>query len=488
VDVVTKIKYIALFLTIFLFIPLFISSSFARQWTILLYCDADSYLDLAGVNDLNELELAGSTPEVAIIVLLDRNGFNDTHLYYVNYDPQGLPGGDDSNIISTVIDTLAPWMATEEDMGNPNTLKDFLLWGMRTYPSEHYLLSIWDNGMGIFKKTGNEQVKGECWDDHGGIPGEYIDLRELKEVLDSAYIVNGNKKIDIVGHDTCLLGQIEMFYQMAPFVKIGIASESWEPREGWDYEHSFKDLVLNPFMPAETLAAKIVNYTVDSYLPNEFSNTQAAVNLDSLKSAFMPIFNDFAISLYMNMYSYDSVITEARSMAENYYDYHYAPSYAYAPNFELYHFAKILSQNKATPPDLRSKAFWLMYVYSKTVIAAKHGPRQPYASGFTIWFPDDYETNPHKQDYLTKIDFSSEYWDEFLAMFDNPHLVTRGDFDQDGMVDVSDLVFLINRLFYQGTTPAPLFIGDINCNDVVDIKDVVFLIDYLFYQGSSPCF
>ena len=272
--------------------------------------------------------------------------------------------------------------------------------------------------------------------------------------------------------------QIETFYQMSPYVKIGIASESNEPGDGWDYEHSFKDLVLNPYISAETLAAKIVNYTVSSYPPDEYSNTQAAVNLDSLITIFIPIFKNFASSLYCNMYNYTSAITNDWYQTE-YYNY---------PNLELHHFAQKISQDASLPQDLRVTASSVLNAYPKAVIASGHGQYQPNASGFTIWFPNNYESNPQKQAYLTKIDFSQENWDEFLSMFDNPfEVLIRGDCSRDGVCDISDIIFLINYVFYGGPSPNPMFLGDVNCDEVVDIQDIIYLIDYIFYQGSAPC-
>ena len=50
------------------------STSLAAEWTIMVYCAADNNLDLAGVEDLNELEYSGSTDSVNFIFLLDRYG------------------------------------------------------------------------------------------------------------------------------------------------------------------------------------------------------------------------------------------------------------------------------------------------------------------------------------------------------------------------------------------------------------------------------
>jgi hypothetical protein len=65
--------------------------------------------------------------------------------------------------------------------------------------------------------------------------------------------------------------------------------------------------------------------------------------------------------------------------------------------------------------------------------------------------------------------------------------VEHGDVNNDGVVEVTDVVFLINYLFKNGPAPDPLYMGDANCDSTVEVTDVVYLINYLFKNGPSPC-
>jgi hypothetical protein len=62
-----------------------------------------------------------------------------------------------------------------------------------------------------------------------------------------------------------------------------------------------------------------------------------------------------------------------------------------------------------------------------------------------------------------------------------------GDASGDGVVDASDLVYLLNYLFASGPPPNPMAVGDVTCDGVVDISDVVYLLNYLFAHGPQPC-
>jgi len=63
-----------------------------------------------------------------------------------------------------------------------------------------------------------------------------------------------------------------------------------------------------------------------------------------------------------------------------------------------------------------------------------------------------------------------------------------GDANSNGIVDLSDIIYLINYLFKGGPTPSPLCIGDVNGDDTITIGDVVYLINYLYKGGSTPGF
>jgi hypothetical protein len=62
----------------------------------------------------------------------------------------------------------------------------------------------------------------------------------------------------------------------------------------------------------------------------------------------------------------------------------------------------------------------------------------------------------------------------------------RGDVNGDGIVDASDLVYLLNYLFVHGPAPVPLSEADVTCDGIVDASDLVYLLNYLFVHGPEP--
>jgi hypothetical protein len=76
-------------------------------------------------------------------------------------------------------------------------------------------------------------------------------------------------------------------------------------------------------------------------------------------------------------------------------------------------------------------------------------------------------------------------YDFYLALV-GPLPYVGGDADGNGIVNVSDAVYLIGYIFGGGEAPDPLLSGDADCNEIVNIADAVYLIAYIFGGGPEP--
>jgi hypothetical protein len=63
-------------------------------------------------------------------------------------------------------------------------------------------------------------------------------------------------------------------------------------------------------------------------------------------------------------------------------------------------------------------------------------------------------------------------------------IAPHGDADGNGVLDVSDVFYLINALFAGG--PPPVGTADANGDGLVDVNDIFYLINYLFAGGPKP--
>ncbi len=75
---------------------------------------------------------------------------------------------------------------------------------------------------------------------------------------------------------------------------------------------------------------------------------------------------------------------------------------------------------------------------------------------------------------------NSGYWQESIYGF------MRGDANSDGVINVSDAIFLLNYLFRSGPEPDPYALGDANNDGQILVGDAIFLLNYLFRGGPAP--
>lgn len=67
-----------------------------------------------------------------------------------------------------------------------------------------------------------------------------------------------------------------------------------------------------------------------------------------------------------------------------------------------------------------------------------------------------------------------------------PESFVRGDANHDGVINASDVVYLINYLFVGGPLPVPYSAGDEDGDTLINAVDVVYLTNYLFVGGPPP--
>jgi hypothetical protein len=72
------------------------------------------------------------------------------------------------------------------------------------------------------------------------------------------------------------------------------------------------------------------------------------------------------------------------------------------------------------------------------------------------------------------------YW------IDASFLCRSGDANNNGTIEIADVIYLINYLFKGGPKPVPEIAGDSNNDNKITIGDAVYLINYLFKGGPKP--
>ncbi len=396
------------------------------KWTFMVYMSGDNDLEDEGILDINEMEEVGSTPYVNIVVQFDRAiGGHSTNPDWTSARRFLIRKDDDKNTIgSPVIEDL-----DEVNMAAPQTLSNFVNWGMTNYPAEHYFLDLWGHGKG--------------W---GGVvldDGDWLYMDELKSAFKAF-----DKRIDVVGFDNCNMAMLEVYTQIMGFADYVIGSEKEEDAWGWPYDTIFSNLTLAPDMSPQALSSFIAKSYVEwasSADGSYYSATVSVVDLNML-SKIINATNELGIQLNKSLALFKKEIGNAISDTEE---------YAKAPHpKDLYHFGELLVSYVHYQP-LRILARKLMDSISEVVITNEHWT-SPYdtvkvdhAHGISIWLPTSGVTSP----YLD-LDFAiTTQWDEFLDNYKNDFPMPKVQFvvecdlkdaDEDGNDDTVELSCLTN--------------------------------------------
>ena len=396
-----------------------------RQWTFMVYLDADNNLDSSGVEDFNEMEMVGSTLEVSVVVQMDRrNGPAKRYLVTRDTDP--------GTITSPVIQDLG-----EVNMGSNETLADFVKWGINNYVALRYCLVLWDHGNGF------QYI---CVDETSDY--DYLDMIELQYALDAVKIETG-KTIDLIGFDACLMQMTEVAYQIRNYGTVMVASEETMPPEGWPYDTVLGNLTDAPGMEAAEFGEKIVDAYEDYWTPTQYvyyyyphgwaeipivKLTLSAICLTQMDDLAVWL-DDFAIRLYnaLSDPTLNTSIRECREKAQEYmtdispYHYYYV---------DLYNFTKLVYDHPDISEIIKDRAYHLMEAINNTVIHEWHDigayayyysyggiPREvwkwgcPGSHGLSIYFPDD--PDDYFRSTYEALDFSDEHfcWPNFLKEY-----------------------------------------------------------------------
>ncbi|MEE2924192.1 MAG: clostripain-related cysteine peptidase [bacterium] len=365
-----------------------------KEWTFLIFLNADNNLDQFGVGDVEEMMQVGSTDQFNMVVQFDRSEGEPCNRLFINkgsYD---------------IVEAMG-----ECDMGSADVLTDFVEWGAQHYPAKKYAVVIWNHGSGWSKKRGNTIFKGISYDDQSG---NHITTAQLTPAVAKMQQSLG-QKVDILAFDACLMQMLEVSYAVKDHVDIMLASEDIEPGEGWAYYESMAPIAANPEMGPAEVATMIVDTYDESYDGGSQGNratTQSWVRMSKIDNLINAL-NEASATLNGN---FIQETKKAISKVQKFY---------YRSNIDLIHFLKILEQQIAANTDTSLSALksQLLDQLSSAKNAANdfvghskaHGYNKKNSYGTAIYFPSRGYSFSQK---YTNLDFAkASQWDEMLQAF-----------------------------------------------------------------------
>lgn len=251
-----------------------------KQWTILVYIAADNDLSPYALWDLDEMEgrfesgrYAGSTLKTDLITQLDTEGptgIRRLHVFQREDRPYvaaksktEFANRSPADIQSPIVQLIAEDGTALSDQDQ--RLKDFLAWGVREYPAEHYMVILWGHGQG-WSADPDESLPASRWgleatvtlpadlpqaDATGRFGGVLFDpasksalhINQLARVLDDVVqnTLEG-RRFDIYASDACLMQMAEVAYEVAPFTRYIVGSAQVQSYLGLPYRRLLYEL------------------------------------------------------------------------------------------------------------------------------------------------------------------------------------------------------------------------------------------------------
>lgn len=351
------------------------------KWTVMVYMSGDNNLEDYIVKDLElELGAVGSDANVQIVALADRGPGYDTSrgdwqttkLYHVT---QGMT--------ADAASAVADW--GERNMGDKQTLMDFVTWSKTNYPADHYALFFWGHG----------------WSWHPGwvmeddTPGDTLDYDEVKAAQPTLGY------LDVVGYDGCNMASLEIFKLWHNKATAVTGSQEYVGWDGLEYDVFLGKLKANPLMSADNLAIEASKSTVTD-------KTWSAVATDSRLNPLLTAVDQWGTSMINVMSAQRKNITSAAGAAKT---FNQAPM-----DKDLYDLASQVN-SKVTDATVKARAQAVMNAFAGAVLHERHVANYAGSHGITIYFPSS-KTQKVDRAYYDTVDLSTTTsWNEFLAAF-----------------------------------------------------------------------
>lgn len=365
------------------------------RWTVLVFLNAAN--DLYSFSDLNvnQMEQVATNPQVRFVVqwkqsksLFSGSSFDGTRRYLVQAD-------NTSQIASELIQD----MGTNVDMGQAQTLTDFITWGKTYYPADRYCLVIWNHGNG-WRRGIQEPSRAVSYDDE---TGNSIQIWQLAQAL-------GNNTFDIVAWDASLMQMLEVAYEIQDKALYVVGSEESPPGEGYPY-----DLVFKKFRDQDTDTTRnLTKAFVDGMLavPGYASRkiTQSVIDTSKLPALGTAV-DALADELILNVGSIGSAIVNVRISAQS-----YSPTSSRVYR-DLVHVCDLLiSQVSVT--SIQTAAGNVKTAINDAMVWEGHNSNSPNSHGVSIDFSSSttFNTGTTAVDYALMRFAADTSWNEWLQI------------------------------------------------------------------------
>lgn len=371
-----------------------------KKWTFLFYDDADFDPGYDPMEDFSNDMYSGKN--INVLVLRDIHKNNAENYNWVVSKPES----DYTAGIYLINESKKPILLKnmgEINMGDSNTLSDFILYAKSLFPAERYILSFYGHGGGYM---------GACSDETNN---DWLYMGEIKQGLKAA------GGVDIIMFSApCLMGALESIYEVRDYAEVYIGSENLSGYCFWinSMHHIRSILENNPETGTLVLGRQIVKFIEDNlnwleiffYEGIKKSITMSAVRTDKIKDIVV-LFNEVIFYYLNNQQKFNLFMDSNYGGLETYYNW----------NMDLISFFNKLKDHEDNQ-KIKTKLEVLITKIRESVLFETHGQDHPDSNGIAIYYPNKSETEFNYNIYKL-VEFAQDtWWDELLSQYFGPNL------------------------------------------------------------------
>ena len=360
-----------------------INQSKSSKWTLMYYCGGDEAKEIIGAQKLIELFESinyNSNDDINVVALVD---------YGDAFKGVLMPKQGSDKYEFVIIETY-----DELNMGDYNTLKNFIGFCKSNYPADRYFLQIVGHANGFFAACFDDV----CIDENNDETPNYLTMKEIRLALEH------NSNVDIFATTGCYMGSIECAYEFKDVTDIYISSEDIYNiiMVPMNILNNFIILRENPDSTNIEIAELIIE-KLNNNCPNDF--ILSAIRTDKI-SEFKISFNSFLsyisdeISVYIKKLKRAETYSTKIFFGRDIYDY----------------FDFIYKKSKTTNinSDLEMYVNLVIDSLDNMIIDNIIGNNNNF-KGLSFFFEDDDET-----EFYSSIDLrftQDTEWDEYLNQY-----------------------------------------------------------------------
>src|SRR6266850_4395737 len=272
-----------------------------NKWTVMVYLASDNNLAEEMVYALKSMQLVGSAGpsdtdkhgnRLCEIFALYDGGVGPAALRIKDREFPPVDVQPPQGFLKEVEQKRGPELPKTIDSVQ-TVLTKFVVDKIESHPAEHYMLVLSGHGSGAVGDflTGNKRAVG-------------LSIPELREALTAIqahfqkkthgghpYLTDG--KIDILGLDSCVMGMVEVAYEVRRYVSYLVGAEGFEPNTGWPYDRILRRLRRdknhqaweppNPASFAKEIATEYINYYSSDYTVADVSTDVSVLDLKQIE-------------------------------------------------------------------------------------------------------------------------------------------------------------------------------------------------------------